>query len=278
MTFARTSRCMLTIAFVACAGAACGKKNKGEVDAGGEAVGGRAWITTSTSNVMLGMGCPGETSAPVSFQIYNRGEAAASVQVSITNDEAGEFSATATGCDRLAPGAVCTVAVVFSPKPTGAKVAVLEVSSPGSATLKVTLAAATLAPPAPFSLSASSFDFGSVPVGTLSPAMRMTVTKRSSTKEPCSTASGEQGLLVTVPNDEFVITNDTCSSSDIPIGGTCTFDIAFRPAAAGSRGVSLIVGPRWSQNRIPLLGIGMLAVDASVDADLEDRAETLPDL
>ena len=59
-----------------------------------------------------------------------------------------------------------------------------------------------------------------------------------------------------VPNDEFVITNDTCSSSNIPIGGTCTFDIAFHPVAAGSRGVTLVMGPRWSQTASLCSGSG----------------------
>jgi hypothetical protein len=282
MPLARSSRAVLAFAFAACA-VACGTKKTAPtgVDAASD-LGGRPQISAFPASLNLGMVCPGYSTAPATFQVFNMGDAIASVGLRIIADDPTEFTATGTGCAMLVPGQTCTVAVVFSPKTTGPKTGAVEVTSLSNGQkLNIALTGSSSGGPGPASLSPSALDFGSVIVGTLSPAKRVTLTKQGSIGEGCSPDAREPRFTVTLPSGDFVITSDTCSTGDVPVGGTCTVDIALRPTTLGAKSATLVVGYSGVQKHVALIGTGVsTAVDASVDTDIpsEDAANVTPDL
>ena len=71
--------------------------------------------------------CPGESTPPTQFQVKNVGNIAGPVTVKITGSDAEDFAATTTGCDVLAPGAICTIDVVFTNRTGLDEYATLEV-------------------------------------------------------------------------------------------------------------------------------------------------------
>jgi hypothetical protein len=282
MSTVRSSRAMLAIAFVTCA-AACGTKSGTStvVDAAAD-LAGSPQLSAFPASLNLGVVCPGSSTVPVTFQVFNMGSATASVGLRIIADDPTEFTATGTGCAMLAPGEACTVSVILTPKTPGPKTGAVEVTSLNNGQkLNIALNGATTGGPGPASPSPSALDFGSVTVGTLSPAKRVTLTKQGSIGEGCSPDAGEPRFTVTLPSGDFVITGDTCSTGDVPVGGTCTVDVALRPATLGAKSATLIFGYSGVQKSVALSGTGVsAAVDASVDTDVpfEDAASVTPDL
>jgi hypothetical protein len=99
--------------------------------------------------------------------------------------------------------------------------------------------------------------------------MRVTLTKYGSTRKPCSLDAAEPLFIVTLASDDFVITSDTCSTSDTPIGGTCVVDVVLRPTTDGPKSAVLAFGASGVTKGVYLTGTGVFAVDASVDADVQ---------
>lgn len=272
MTSARTPLSMLAIALVASAAAACSSKKKDQtvVDAAIGDLGGKPQLATTISILTLGVVCPGSSTAPVTFQVYNIGDAAASVGLRIVADDPTEFTATGTGCALLAPGEACTVSVVLTPKIYGPKTGMVEVSEQVSGQkLNIALTSTSTGGPATFSLSHSTLDFGAVTVGTPSPVMRVTLTKYGSIGASCSLDAAEPLFIVTLASDDFVITSDTCSTSDTPIGGTCVVDVVLRPTTDGPKSAVLAFRASGVTKGVHLTGTGVSAVDASVDSDFQ---------
>jgi len=81
-------------------------------------------------------------------------------------------------------------------------------------------------------VSTSSHDFGSVPVGTSSSAFVFTVTN-----------SGDGDLVVAslVPTSTFTLASDTCSGATVAPSASCSFGVVFSPSVAGSISGSLTV-------------------------------------
>jgi hypothetical protein len=86
-----------------------------------------------------------------------------------------------------------------------------------------------------FTVSPTSFNFGSVVVGQASPSQSFTVT-----------AENTERILVTISDvitgtnaAEFTITSDTCNGSTLEPGGTCIILVAFAPATPGAKSATL---------------------------------------
>jgi hypothetical protein len=282
MTKAWSSLSVLAIAIAACT-VACSAKKKDQavVDAASD-LGGSPQLAASTASLNLGRVSPGSSTAPVTFQVSNIGDGVAYIVLRIIADDPSEFTATGVGCAALAPGATCTVSVVYTPKTDGPASATVEVTSQSNGQkLNIVLTISSTGGPAPYSLSHSWFDFGSVTVGTLSPAKRVTLTKYFSIGASRSPDAGEPRFIVTLSSGDFVITSDTCSTVDVPVGGTCTVDVALRPTTLGAKSATLVFGFSGVQKTVSLSGTGVsTAVDASVDADVPfmDAASVTPDL
>ena len=103
-------------------------------------------------------------------------------------------------------------------------------------------------------------DLGSVAVGETGPSVTFTLT---------SSEDVAQGpLTVTLSSAELVITDDTCSTSVLPSGGTCTINIALRPTSAGGKSATLTVtSPAGAPAVKTLTGTGTVSLDGGGPAD-----------
>ena len=94
-------------------------------------VGGRMVVSPSSPQGFVSS--IGHSSAPITFEVANAGDTEVGpVIVKITGTDAAYFAATPTGCDLIAPGASCTIAVVFTMKAASAtyETATLVVTGP----------------------------------------------------------------------------------------------------------------------------------------------------
>jgi hypothetical protein len=220
--------------------------------------------------------CLGQPMGPYLFQVTNAGDTdVGPVTVKITPADATDFTATATGCDLIAPGSACTISVVFTASTVGTKTASLVVTGPAPDfwTASVLLVGGG-SMPNPFSLTPGTYDLGSVAVGTTGPSVTYTLLYSGTA---CSGAADIIGpFTVTLSSTEFVITDDTCSTSVVPTGGTCTLSVALRPTSTGGKDALLSL-TSTSQNPpvIVLTGIGISEIDAGLvepmDSGLEQR-------
>jgi hypothetical protein len=202
----------------------------------------------------------------------NVGDVAASVDVRVSASHAGDFTITATDCARLAPGEACTVTLVFAPTTEPPEFGSLTVSAIGGNSISISLDSTSTGPPAPFSLSPTQSDFGWVALGSTSPPVTFTVAVSG---EPrfCARDAAVLPFIVKLPSDDFLITNDTCSGNDIPIGKTCSFSVVFRPTADGARHASLAVGWPYYIRIYGLTGTGTSFVDAALPEPMDSGVE-----
>lgn len=85
----------------------------------------------------FGSQATGTTSPPINVTIANKGSAALSIyQVYITGTNPGDFSESSACGNILAAGARCTISVKFSPLATGARSAILAISTSDTARLR----------------------------------------------------------------------------------------------------------------------------------------------
>jgi hypothetical protein len=214
--------------------------------------------------------CPGETSAPITFYVPNASDTAwGPLTLEITGTDALDFTATATGCDVIAPGAACAIAVAFAPRIDYVyETASLLVIGPAPdfPAATVSLIGFFGSVPNPLTLTPPSGELGSVAVGTTGPSVTFTLSY-----DPF--CPGEPGgpFTVTVTSLEFVVTGETCSTSVLPAGGTCTVSVALRPASAGPKTATLVATPPGDNAGVKTLtGTG---VDAATDASVGDAPQ-----
>jgi hypothetical protein len=267
MNLAYLSRSWLTVLVLVLAAGACSSSSKtnnidaqagdGSIDAGGP------MLRASSATLNFSVLCPGQSSAPQTLQIMNDGGSPVPVYVKLTGTDAADFTATTTGCDLLASGTACTVAVVLNKTKAGPESAMLEVSGPDSSyvnKVNIAISNAALGGMAPVVLTGPS-DLGSVAVGTTGPAVALTLTVYGQTGT-CAGPDPALPFTVTLSSTEFVITNDTCSTAAIPVGGTCTINVALKPTSAGAKSASLVVALPSFSRTVDLTGMGVSAIDA----------------
>ena len=136
----------------------------------------------------------------------------------------------------LAPGNACTVKVTFKPQNIGAEGATLfvNVSAPAqSATVALT---GTGVSPVT-KVSPTSLSFGSVKVGTTSPAKTVTLTNTGN-----ATLFLKNISIVGWDRSQFAQTG-TCpiDAAGIAPGASCTIDVTFKPTHKGSHSATLFI-------------------------------------
>lgn len=72
-------------------------------------------------------------------------------------------------------------------------------------------------------------DFGPATVGTASPTRRVTIVNTGSSPLRLGPASNTDAAA------DFVVAEDACARSDLPPGGRCDMEVAFRPTTTGTR-------------------------------------------
>jgi hypothetical protein len=177
----------------------------------------------------------GTTSAPQSVTLGNTGNAALTIaSISITGANAGDFSQNNNCPPNLNPNKSCIIQVAFAPAQTGSRAATLMIAdnaigNPHS----VSLGGNGVAPIV--LLTPSGVTFGAQFVGSGASPVAVTVTNNGSgplsiTKISFSGAN----------SGDFSAADPTCGTP-VSVGGTCTINVAFQPAAAGSRSAVLNV-------------------------------------
>ena len=149
--------------------------------------------------------------------------------VNITSVQAiGNFSQTNTCGGTVAPGVSCTFTVTFQPTTTGAAFGNLaindtDIGSPHVVHLAGAAQAAVVAP--------TSLNFPSVPVGSSSVPLAITLTNK---------ASAVLNVVSVVTNGDFSQSNN-CGTG-LAAGAQCTVNVTFTPTVTGTRTGILVFG------------------------------------
>ncbi|HEU5001764.1 MAG TPA: choice-of-anchor D domain-containing protein [Actinomycetota bacterium] len=182
----------------------------------------------------------GTTSEPRTVTVTNTGTAPLVFgpgAATLAGADAGDFTLTADTCSStsVAPGASCTLTYTFAPAATGSRSATLSLAdNAADAPQTVTLEGTGAAPAV--DLAPSPLAFPAQASGTTSEPRTVTVTNTGTA--PLVFGPGAATLAGADAGD-FTLTADTCSSSSIAPGASCTLTYTFAPAATGSRSATL---------------------------------------
>jgi hypothetical protein len=204
--------------------------------------GGQAPIVTLTPTSLTFVGqVLGGTSAAQVVTLSNTGSAALSIS-SIT--VSGDFAQLNTCGSSVAPGFSCKISVSFTPTALGNRYGSLTITDNASNSPQTVILSGTgLAAPV-VTLSTSSLTFASQSIGTTSAPQAVTMT---------NTGSGALTITSIVTTGDFAQIN-TCGTS-LAAGATCTINVTFTPAAAGSlTGTLTITDNALSSPQIVSLG------------------------
>src|SRR5207249_1982468 len=169
--------------------------------------------------------------------------------IGISGTNAGDFSRSTNCGTSLAVGASCTINVKFAPKASGARHAVLSITDNAAGSpQKVPLSGiGTTA-----KLSPTSLSFGTVAIGTTSPAKTVTLTNVGTTTLTIT------GIAITGTNAGDFAQTHTCGTS-LAAGASCSISVAFKPTASGTRtaAVSVSDSAAGSPQTVALSGTGV---------------------
>ncbi|MEI6084605.1 MAG: choice-of-anchor D domain-containing protein [Verrucomicrobiota bacterium] len=182
--------------------------------------------------------------------------------MSITGTNAGDFQITAENCtdNYLSPGSGCQYFIKFSPTAGGVRTAQLVVDDTVTGSPHILPLTGFGLAPTPFACaSAVSLNFGAVGVG-------LTSTVQSVVFTNCGTADLviSNAIIAGLAPFDFDPGVNTCSGQTIPVGGTCTIDLAFTPTTNGTRSASLIIYDNTpeTQHSVSLTGNGLARLPA----------------
>ena len=183
--------------------------------------------------------------------ISNVGGTAATVQ-SIVSSNASEFTVTGSTCGTVNAGSACSFNVAFKPAAIGSRSGTLTVTSNGLGNPQTMGASGTGvvgASPGQLSFVATTI-FANQTVGTTSAAKTVMVSNFG------ATAVTVQGI-VSGNASEFPITSSSCGT--VNPGSACSFNVAFKPALAGTRTAKITVSSNGagSPQSLSATGTGM---------------------
>ncbi|HEY6292158.1 MAG TPA: FG-GAP-like repeat-containing protein, partial [Terriglobia bacterium] len=201
---------------------------------------------------------PAVTLAPASltFAAQNVGTTSAAQTVTLTNNGSGtlaitsitpspQFGETNTCGSSVAQGANCTISVTFTPTAAGSQTGTIAITDNASGSpQKITLTGTGNGPAA--SVSPTTVNFGSQPVGSTSTAQVVTLTN-----------TGNQNLSVTkiTTAAPFAQTNN-CTT--VAANSSCTINVSFSPTASvtSSGAVTITDNAAGSPQTVTLSGTG----------------------
>jgi hypothetical protein len=209
--------------------------------------GNAAAVQLSATNLTFGVVLVGQTSGKQDVTLTNTG----SQTLTITSiKRSGDFKLSSTCGTTVAPGAQCTISVVFAPKDSGTRQGSVVITdnaldSPQTITLTGTGTVVKLAP--------SGLAFGNQRVGTSSNPQTVTMTNvgtRVLNVSDISTIGTNAG--------DFSISNNTCIPTVQP-SASCTFSVTFTPSQLGTRSASVSITDDGggSPQLVPLSGTGI---------------------
>ena len=202
-----------------------------------------------------------QRSAPVTFTATNTGGTTTGTigaQVSGAGFIVGSNGCTGT---TLAPGASCTVAVIFGPPAVRSYSGTLAVTAPGT-TASAALAGTGAAPgaaPGPAKLTIVGASFVPTEVGTTSAPATFTVTNSGGLPTGTLETELDSGPFRGVP------AADECTGTSLAAGASCTFAMVFEPAVRGAAAgsISVTASPGGTVTE-PVSGTGLAPASLSV--------------
>jgi probable HAF family extracellular repeat protein len=209
--------------------------------------------TLSPTSLTFSTQAIGTTSAAKTVTLKNTGTATLTITaIAITGTNAGDYFRTTTTCgSSLAVGASCSINVTFKPTVSGTRSAALAITDNAAGSpQKVTLSGiGTTA-----KLSPSSLNFGTVAIGTASPAKTVTLTNVGTTTLTIT------AIASTGTNAGDFAQTYTCGSS-LAAGASCQISVKFKPTVSGTRTAALSItdNAAGSPQHVPLSGIGTTA-------------------
>jgi trimeric autotransporter adhesin len=231
---------------------------------GGSPAGGVALIgtgvatsfTTSVSALVFGNVNIGGN-ASMNFTITNSGPIVAPLPaLSLTGADAAQFLIQAPGgagnpCSAttsLAPGALCTTGVTFSPTSAGAKTATFNIGANPAVALSGTGVATS------FIASQTSLAFGNVSVGA-TVSMNFTIANAgplTATLPPLNLSGADSSqFFIQAPGTAG---NPCSATTSLAPGALCTTGVSFRPTSSGAKAASFNIG---STAAVALTGTGI---------------------
>jgi len=201
-------------------------------------------ITTVPASLTFAAQAAGTTSGAKSVTLTNTGSASASLSIS----GSGDFAQTNTCNGSLGAGASCTVNVKFTPTNVGTITGAVTVNDAASNSPQIVSLSGSGA--VPLTLSPTTLAFGSVAVGTTSPAKTVTVTNNEiATLNFTFAASG---------NYAAVGSGATPCGTSLAAGASCTMSVTFTPTANGSINGAVTVADSTivRQQEVTLSGTG----------------------
>ncbi len=191
--------------------------------------------------------------------ISNTGNAALGINnISLSGADASAFMQT-NSCSTIAPSESCDIKVTYIPSGEGAQTASLTIDStdPETSTVNVALSGRSVLAPVPeIAVDPQSVSLGRVQVG------------ESASAQVTIANNGNETLLINsitlagADASEFLQTND-CTT--VAKGQSCTVDLSFTAATAGTRTAQLVIGSDDPENPELSVPVSAEGFDAPTD-------------
>jgi hypothetical protein len=183
---------------------------------------GIAPVTLSASSIAFGLVLTGSSKTASPIKLTNEMSVPLTgINVAVSG---AAFSQTNTCGVSLAAGAQCTVTATFAPTASGTQSGTVSITdSAANSPQTITLQGSGLLP---VSFAPASLGFGSVTVGTSSPAKTTTVTNNQKTVVTISS------LALTGAKAKYYSQTNTCGSS-LAAGASCKITVTFTPTITG---------------------------------------------
>ena len=173
--------------------------------------------------------------------------------ITLGSSNPGDFSQTNNCGASVAAGSSCSISATFTPTASGIRTASITVSDSASGSPQsVPLTGTGIAPVA--SLSPASITFANEPVGTSAPVSVLTLSNTGN-----ATLNINSIGVTGTSSGDFIQTNN-CGTS-LAEGTSCSINVLFTPAAAGTRQASVTVNDNaaGSPQTASLTGVGSAA-------------------
>ncbi len=210
--------------------------------------------TVSPTSLAFGNELTNVPSTPKSITVTNTGTVALPVaSIGLSTLGSQPFSQTNNCGSSVAIGASCTINVVFNPASTGSAAATLSVNAGGgAATQTVALSGTGIVPT--YTVSPTSLAFGNELIDVASAPKSITITNTGIVALPIT------NIGLSTPGTQPFSQTNTCGSP-VAVGASCTINVVFNPASAGSAAatLSVIAGSGAATQTVALRGTGVVA-------------------
>jgi Periplasmic component of the Tol biopolymer transport system len=189
------------------------------------------------------------TNATRSFTLINTGSAAVPIQsIAVRGTDASMFRYSSCCGSSLPVGASCRIEITFRPVSVGGKSATLKVVAAGVQRYR---ALSGTGARAALTVSPASISFGSVTVGSTSPARVVRIENTGSVVLPLRSIS-----LQGINPGQFRKTSNC--PTQVGVGASCTVSVWFKPTSKGEKSATLVIDPGGGAktNTVVLSGSG----------------------